>query len=223
MNKTKIAPDLKPFITIANGIASTFGKNCEVVLHDLRDPSKSVVYVKNAHVTDRKVGEGIRDLILDVLRSSEFKEDSLINYESTAVKGKIIKSSTMVIRNEANKIIGALCINFDITNMTQSISNINDLIRTKKTKKSQDEIEISDKDVLNILDEILTNTIQSTGKIPANMRKQDYLHIINFLDEKGVFLIKNSVEWIGLKLNLSKFTIYNYLKEVRTNKQMDRS
>jgi predicted transcriptional regulator YheO len=52
------------------------------------------------------------------------------------------------------------------------------------------------------------------------MKKEDFLKIIKFLDEKGVFLIKNSIEWVAKKLNISKFTIYAYLKEVRIDQEI---
>jgi len=219
----KINSNLITYVTIANGIAATFGKNCEVVVHDLSHPKTSVVYVKNGHVTGRKVGDGIRDLILDVLSSPDFDEDVLTNYESSTVLGKMIKSTTMVIRNEKKKVIGALCINMDITNIKVFLTEINDLIEINKpSKKKSRDVEVSNSDVLDILDHIISQTIIESGKIPENMKKNDFLKIIKFLDEKGIFLIKNSVDWVSRKLNLSKFTVYGYLKEIRVDEEIQR-
>ncbi len=220
---SKISPELKPFVTIVDGIASTLGNSCEVVLHDLSHPKTSVIYVKNGHVTGRKVGDGIRDLIFDVLTSPDFKEDALTKYESTVVKGKSIKSTTMVIRNMEEKIIGALCINLDITNLNLILSTVGELTSINKVSKDSDEnIEIEKADVLDILDHIISHTILESGKLPENMKKDDFLKIIKFMDEKGVFLIKNSVDWVARKLNLSKFTVYGYLKEVRIDEEIQR-
>jgi len=41
---------LKP---VVDGIATMFGKNCEVVLHDLRNLERSIVAIANGHVTGR--------------------------------------------------------------------------------------------------------------------------------------------------------------------------
>ncbi len=51
--ENKFNPELKPYIAVADMIAETFGKNCEVVLHDLGFPRKSVIHVANGHVTGR--------------------------------------------------------------------------------------------------------------------------------------------------------------------------
>ena len=72
----------------------------------------------------------------------------------------------------------------------------------------------------NILDHIISQTIQESGKLPENMKKKDFLKLIKFMDEKGVFLIKNSVDWVAKKLKLSKFTVYGYLKEARIDEEI---
>ena len=45
---------LKSLIPIAETIGKTFGNRCEVVLHDLTIPEKSVVYTVNGDVTGRR-------------------------------------------------------------------------------------------------------------------------------------------------------------------------
>ena len=44
---------------IAHDIASQFGPDCEVVIHDLKtnEPEHSIVYIENGHVTGRGIGE----------------------------------------------------------------------------------------------------------------------------------------------------------------------
>ena len=45
---------------IAADLASQFGPDCEVVIHDLKtaEPEHSIVYIMNGHVTNRDVGDG---------------------------------------------------------------------------------------------------------------------------------------------------------------------
>jgi len=219
---SRIHPALKSMITVANGIAKTFGSNCEVVLHDLSHPKTSVIYVCNGHVTGRKVGEGIRDLVWDVLSSPDFEEDALVNYESTAIKDKKVKSTTMVIRDENQKVIGALCINYDVTELMAAshfISNFTNL--STIAKDTSRKVEIKNADILDILNDIISRTILESGKDPRDMAKEEYMNILDYLDEKGVFLIKGAVEWVASKLHLSKFTIYAYLKEIRMERAME--
>ena len=39
--------------------------------------------------------------------------------------------------------------------------------------------------------------------------------VVRYLDEKGVFLIKKSAERVAEFLDISRFTVYNYLNEVK--------
>jgi len=48
------------------------------------------------------------------------------------------------------------------------------------------------------------------------MGRGDKIEIVRQLEDQGVFLIKGAVKFIAKKLNVSKFTIYNYLDQVRT-------
>ena len=45
---------------IASDLASQFGPDCEIVIHDLKtnDPEHSIVYIENGHVTGRGIGDG---------------------------------------------------------------------------------------------------------------------------------------------------------------------
>ncbi len=79
---------LKAYIPIANMIVKTFGKNCEVVLHDLTQPKNSVVYAANGDVTGRKVGQSFDHLIKMVLLNKDFKDDYVVNYFFETEDGK---------------------------------------------------------------------------------------------------------------------------------------
>ena len=50
---------------IAADLASQFGPDCEVVIHDLKtsEPEHSIVYIVNGHVTNRDIGDGLLTLI----------------------------------------------------------------------------------------------------------------------------------------------------------------
>ena len=49
------------------------------------------------------------------------------------------------------------------------------------------------------------------------MSKEDKVSIVEALEEKGVFLIKGAVDYVAKVLCVSRYTIYNYLDEIRVN------
>ena len=69
------ASTLQFLFQLAKGIASQFGPNCEVVVHDLdsNDPESSIVAIENGQVTGRKVGDGPSHVVLEALRGDREK------------------------------------------------------------------------------------------------------------------------------------------------------
>ena len=47
------------------------------------------------------------------------------------------------------------------------------------------------------------------------MTREDRLEKIRFMDAKGIFLMKGSVDRAAEKLGVNRVTIYSYLDEVR--------
>ena len=74
-------------------------------------------------------------------------------------------------------------------------------------------------DIVSALNEIADKTIRKAGKAIPAMGREDKIEIVRQLDEQGFFLIKGSVKLIARKLGVSKFTIYNYLEQVRSESQ----
>jgi predicted transcriptional regulator YheO len=124
-----MAPDTPPpdternaiisaLVPLVDGIAATFGPVCEVVLHDYRDPEKSVVAVAGA-LTGRSVGGAMSEIGLRMLARGDEAADEL-NYLTRTKGGQQLKSSTMVLRDSTGAVFGALCVNVDVTAVQQA-------------------------------------------------------------------------------------------------------
>jgi len=202
---------LEKYIPIANLIAKTFGKNCEVVIHDLSIPQNSVVYTVNNHVTGREIGQPFEHLVKDVLLSKNFNNDYTANYMTIADNGRKIKSSTALIRDSEDKVIGALCINYDLENLN-SMKNFLDEFMTAEQEKIETAVEPFD-NVMEIVDDLIDKII-GINKI-EDLKRKDKIELIYFMDKRGLFLIKGAIEKVAEKLNISKVTVYSYLDEIK--------
>ena len=212
----ELHPILKVFLPVIKGLAKTFGAKCEFVLHDLRHPRTSVIAAENTSVTGRKVGDGIRDLVWDVLRSPDFKEDMLLNYSSSSIDGKAVKSSTILIRNLEEEIIGALCINYDLSIIHDLKRSLDEFAHVSDISLPREKVvELQNANILDILEQLISKTIEEYPKTVAEMSKEDKINIVRFLDEKGVFRIKGANESVSERLSVSKSTLYTYLESSR--------
>jgi predicted transcriptional regulator YheO len=209
INETKANhPIFKNYLPIAEGIAKTIGSHCEVVVHDLTDVSSSIVAIFNGHVTGRTVGSPMTDLGLTLLRKGE-SEDLILNYPNHSMKGKKIKSSSIMIRDHEGKVVGSICINLDLTLLAMAGTLINEMVKVQEEKEEE-----SFPNSLSDLErKMIDKAIEKIGKPINLMDKNERMEFIQLLDQMGLFLIKGTLHNVAQMLDVSKFTIYNYLEK----------
>ena len=127
-NKQKrgiVKQEIQKYIPIANFLATVLGKNTEILIHDFSNYQESIVYIVNGHISNRKIGDSITNLILEFLQNEAKDNNQFIcNYNSKTSSGKVLNSSTFFIRDEDNHAIGALCLNSDYSDMHSSLTII---------------------------------------------------------------------------------------------------
>jgi class 3 adenylate cyclase len=83
----------------------------EVLLHNLVNPSKSLVAIENGEVTGRSVGSGATNLVLDLKTRRQAGEDK-VNYELN-IGSRQFKCTTVPIFRPEYGLVGAVCVNVD--------------------------------------------------------------------------------------------------------------
>lgn len=212
MEKT-LHPILKAMIPMVEGIAKTFGKNCEVVLHDLRNYKSSIIAIENGHVTGRSIGSPMTESGLKAIQKGNTKEN-IINYTGKTMDGRVLKSSTMFIKDQIGEVIGSLCINFDMSTLLVAQNAINEIMQTSNHDKVES-TNYSVNFVNDVLSDIVSNTINQLGKPVAYMNKEEKVDIVKKLNDQGAFLIKGAIDYVAKVLCVSRYTIYNYLDEIK--------
>ena len=213
MNTVKEESEL--FQQILSLISNQFGNKCEVVLHDLtNDYNSTIIDIRNGHITNRTVGGCGSNLGLEVLRGSVIDGDRY-NYVTTTQDGRILRSSSIYIKNDEGKVIGSICINLDITETVQFEGYLRQFNRFETTQEE----EVFASDVSTLLQHLIQQGQELLGKPASEMNKTERIEFIRFLDEKGAFLITKSSEQICELLGNSKFTFYNSLETVRNEKK----
>lgn len=232
---------LQTFIPTAHLIKNTIG-DCEVVIHDMSTPQNSVVFVLG-DVTGRRIGQSFDHLVKDVLLSKNFENDCTANYYFTAQNGKLIRSSTSLIRSADGKVVGALCVNIDTSSAMAAYKAIKDLLPNAKLDSKEllqganftdgscnsvaldgaslnDSVNLEAKNSndlqQNILDIVQGLIASATHDLDVEgMKKEDRKRIVKFLSQKGIFEVKGAVELVAKALRTQKVTIYSYMDEVK--------
>ena len=191
-----------------------FGSTCEVVLHDLtKDYDHTIVDIRNGHITNRKIGDCGSNLGLEVLRGNIVNGDRY-NYITHTMDAKILRSSSLYIRNEG-QVIGALCINTDITETVRYESYLHQMNNYSFENGETTEKEVFANNVKQLLEHFLVEAVALVGKEVDQTNREDKMQILRYLDDKGAFLITKSSERVCEFLKISRYTLYNYLETLR--------
>ena len=103
---------LENYKRIVNQIGRSFpNTGIEILLHNLVNPSQSLVAIENAAVTGRSIGSGATNLVLDLKTRRQRGEDK-VNYELN-IGSRQFKCTTIPIFRPDFGLVGALCINVD--------------------------------------------------------------------------------------------------------------
>jgi len=194
---------------LAKGLAGHFGENCEVVIHDLSDDAEhTIVVIENGHVTGRKVGDGPSRVVLKALGKNPEDLKDRINYLTQTEDGRILKSSTIYIRDNEGKAVGILGINYDITDFKRMDYTLKSFLRAGDDEEKPEKINNS---VKGLLDELIDQAVRQAGKPVSQMSREDKIRAIQYLHESGAFLITKSGDKISKFFGISKYTLYNYI------------
>ena len=193
--------------SMAEGIAKTFGKNCETLIQDLSRSDHPILAIFNGHVTGREVGS-VEDVFGSTSKHIEpaLLQQDLINMMVLRGNRKI-KSTTMIVRGEGYCL--GLGINVDLTVMSAYAEYLADQLEIDNYLDSTIN---SAKEVG--LEEIFRSCQQELGIPPEKMHKEDRLALVKLLRERHAFDYQKAVPYISEKLGVSRYTIYNYLKEI---------
>lgn len=205
---------------LAKGLAAQFGSNCEVVVHDM-STENTILIIENGHVSNRKVGDGPSHVVLEALKAGDENGENMedhIAYLTKTHDGRILKSSTIFIRDAAGKVQGILSINYDITGLMMAENALLSL-----TSHAEDEREPSriPTNINDLLDELIDESVKFTGKPVALMTKDDKIKAIKFLNDAGAFMITRSGDKVSQYFGISKYTLYSYLDVKGKNQKKD--
>ncbi|WP_337593214.1 helix-turn-helix domain-containing protein, partial [Vescimonas sp.] len=131
-----------------------------------------------------------------------------LSYLTKTPDGKILKSSSIYIRNSRGLVVAILAINYDVSRLLMIQQTIGDMLETGDRVQTEPERIIN---VNNVLDELIDQSVALVGKPVALMNKDDKIRAIQFLNENGAFLVTKSGDKVAKYFGISKYTLYSYI------------
>lgn len=201
---------LSSYKVLVDGLADYLGNGYEIILHSLEDMEKSVIKIVNGHYTGRTEGSPITNFALSMLETLKKNNDKkALSYFNRDKNGVMMKSTTIPITGEGDRIIGLLCINF-YTNLPLSevlakfMPNDSNLHIAESFSDNIDDV------IISALEEARTKVLSNPNISTSNRNKE----IISLLSEKGIFNLKDSVVKVASFMGISKNTVYLHLRNI---------
>lgn len=207
MNESQVFEILK---VVGTAIVQTFGENVEVLLHDTADPKHSIIWIEG-DVTGREIGGPMTNIGLAALQDPD-RVQNLINYSARAADGRMLKSSTLFLRNEDNQVFGIFCFNVDLSRYTE----LHGLLGSFLTPAQDLPVAKSFSPDLNrLLDTIIDQELEQASMTNGTLAREERVNIVARLEKRGFFRIRKAVSVLADRLDVSRYTLYNDLKHVR--------
>ncbi|MDY2983705.1 MAG: PAS domain-containing protein [Synergistes jonesii] len=207
---------LNSYAHLLDGLSDYMGSSYELVLHSLGSFDHSVIAIVNGEHTGRKVGAPITNLALKMLsRLSELKGEDHITYFSTNANGEPLRSSTIAIKGEKDRIIGLLCINQYLNVPLNKL--LEKYVNNTQDESKEDEKYISDSaELIRSSTERIRNEVMSDSAVKPSLKKKK---IIAHLHAEGVFKFKDAVDQVANVMGISKNTVYLHLKGCKSKEE----
>jgi len=195
---------------LASALHELLGPMCEVVVHDFADLEHSIVHIAG-DVTQRAIGGAATDLILECVQTGATQKD-LHGYGTSLPGGRIMKSSTIFLRDERDRAIGALCVNLDVTDFVAFRNRLNSFVHTHDSERTAETL--SD-NLFETVHAAVEETLYESGRSLHAMNRDEIIALVATLEQKGLFQVKRAVPIVADMLGLSRATVYNYLRRAR--------
>lgn len=193
---------------VAEAFARLLHPFAEVVIHDLNKDRIEAIYNP---FSKRVVGD---NSYLDHWDFTVDADDNVIGpYEKINYDGRRLKSISIVIRGEAGKAVGFLCVNMDVSVFENYRDTIQVFLGNNDESISESKKELFKDDLYEQINTFVQGYCRAQQLSLGALSREDKKAIIAVLRDRGAFFGKNASEYIARILNVSRATVYNYLKE----------
>ncbi len=216
-NKTK-----EQYIILADFLGKTLGSEYEIVLHHINGDDHSIVHIVNGSISGRSIEDPQTDLTFKYIQDQTvLNNDYIINNRGVEKNNKVIRSSSLFIKDDNNKLVGMLCINFNgskYVNLAKQLLKLTNMenasIENEYLNQPISKMENVSSSINNAADKAVNKSLETSNIPVERLTADEKIEIVRELESKGVFMLKGAVSEVAEKLMVSEATLYRYIRKV---------
>lgn len=193
----------KQYASIAEAISLLLYPHAEVVLHDLKTGCIAAIY---HNLSKRKVGD---ESLLEELSNHHELPDVFPVYLKTNWDGRKMKSISATIRDQKGRAVGLLCINLDLTKWNEMHLFLESWLNHAT---HQQPVVLFKDDWREKINAYVSDYLDKAGTSLRLLNKETKKALVIALHQEGAFQAKHAASYVADVLDLSRATVYNYLK-----------
>jgi predicted transcriptional regulator YheO len=207
-------------------LGAMVGEHIEVVLHDLTRPESSVLHIANGHVSGRTRGSPVlagpgNDKALAILAEGMVSAQPaghvpVFPYTTVARDGRNLTSGTVMFRDSLGHTFAALCLNADVGHVEAAQALLARMLPSRAAAAEPAKVDMPDMEAL--MHDIIAAAVRRCGRPVARMDKEEKTAAVETMLERGLFMVRGGVERAASALGVTRFTIYNYLEDVKSRR-----
>lgn len=220
---------LKAYTKLTAFLGHALGPYYEVSLFDYVGQSFVLVAIANVGISGRKLGDTLSEEEMRISSEGKQKDSNyIVHYKNKASSGKVLRASTLFLKNEQEELSGLLCINFDDSHYTELSDKILELCHphafvetnfsynSKYMEKSLPEQEgNSEANGLESVEKQVERLILQLGMDKATLGSKEKLRIVKELEKNHTLERKGAIQKAAQALGCSLATMYRYIAQAK--------
>jgi predicted transcriptional regulator YheO len=218
---------LRPVVPM---LASMAGPHLEVVLHDVSKPENSVIAIANGHISGRSVGSSVLEgpqndkgfAAATRFKSNDGAVHSLVeDYVTVTADGRELRSASAIFRDASGEPFATLCLNADLSGFQAVHGWLAQMLRpmvapapVSGQAQALPATSSAAPQMDTLMQEIISEAVGPGGSAES-MNREGKIQAVGAMQRRGLFIVKGGVERAAAALQVSRFTIYNYMEQLR--------
>ena len=202
-------PALKPYFTVADGLAALFSPFVEAIVHDLK--TDSIAHIAQPF-SPRAIGNP------SDLRGLHFDSRTQVigPYEKTNFDGRRIKSISVVLRDADARAIGMLCVNTDVTQFESMRRLLQGFLGV--TEPSNVVRALFKDDWHEKVNRFIAAWTAEHSTTVEGLNRDERRALIKALRSTGGFDTRHAPAYLASILGVSRATLYNELARLKSSR-----
>lgn len=196
--------DFDNYFAIAECIVKLLHPLIEIVIHDVQSDKILSIY---GALSKRSIGD-------PSLLDKELQDIESIIYSKINFDSRLLKSVSIPIKKN-KKIIALMCVNYDIS-LYKDINALTNILLDPQQLKKRPEC-LFKNDWQNNINEFIASYLKKEQRKFVDLTNKEKKQIVHSLFQSGAFSEKNATVYIAKIMNMSRATIFNYLREFKVN------